>query len=136
MSVGQPQHEVRRFGRSSKFCAKSRLNPGALIGIAAVLSVLAVAGLLAALPWWANLAHAQDSPSAAVELSAGSVAPGTAITATMSFSNLKTDSDTSTTDYIFRVDVLHDEDGAADGCEGDGMGVDRYFYKVDEDPER
>ena len=24
MSVGQPQHEVRRFGHSSKFCAKSR----------------------------------------------------------------------------------------------------------------
>ena len=25
MSVGQPQHEVRRFGHVSKFCAKSRL---------------------------------------------------------------------------------------------------------------
>ena len=106
------------------------LNPRALIGIAAVLAVLAVAGLLAAQPWWANLAHAQDSPSAAVELSAGSVAPGTAITATMSFSNLEADTDTSTTDYIFRADVV-----GADACEGDGMGVDRYFYKVDEDPE-
>ena len=111
------------------------LNPRALIGIAAVLGVLAVAGLLAAQPWWASLAFAQDSPSTAVELSAGSVAPGTAITVTMSFSNLETDSDTSTTDYIFRADVLDDEDGDADGCEGGGMGQDRYFYKVDEDPE-
>ena len=111
------------------------LNPRALIGIAAILSVLAVAGLLAAQPWWANLAHAQDSPSAALELSAGSVEPGTAITVTMSFSNLEADSDTSTTDYVFRADVLDDEDGDADGCEGGGMGKDRYFYQVDEDPE-
>ena len=106
------------------------LNPKALIGIAAVLGILAVAGLLAAQPWWANLAHAQDSPSAALELSADSVEPGTEITATMSFSNLETDADTSTTDYIFRADVV-----GADACEGDGMGQDRYFYKVDEDPE-
>ena len=106
------------------------LNPRALIGIAAVLGILAVAGLLAAQPWWANLAHAQDSPSAAVELSADSVEPGTAITVTMSFSNLETDADTDTTDYIFRADVV-----GADACEGGGMGRDRYFYKVDEDPE-
>ena len=101
------------------------LNPRALIGIAAVLGILAVAGLLAALPWWTNLAHAQDSPSATVELSAGSVEPGTEITVTMSFSNLETDSDTSTTDYIFRADVV-----GVDACEGGGMGVDRYFYKL------
>ncbi len=106
------------------------LNPRALIGIAAVLGILAVAGLLAAQPWWASLAHAQDSPSAAVELSEDSVERGTAITATMSFSNLETDSDTATTDYIFRADVV-----GTDACEGGGMGVDRYFYKVDEDPE-
>ena len=48
----------------------------------------------------------------------------------MSFSNLEQNSDTSTTDYIFRADVVD-----ADGCEGGGMGKDRYFYKVDEDPE-
>ena len=106
------------------------LNTRALIGIAAVLGILALASLLAALPWWANLAHAQDSPSAALELSADSVAPGTAITVTMSFSNLETDSDTSTTDYVFRADVV-----GAEACEGGGMGRDRYFYKVDEDPE-
>ena len=106
------------------------LNPRALIGIAAVLGILALAGLLAAQPWWASLAHAQDSPSAAVELSADSVEPGTEITATMSFSNLESDSDISTTDYIFRADVV-----GADACEGGGMGQDRYFYKVDEDPE-
>ena len=106
------------------------LNPRALIGIAAVLGILAVAGLLAAQPWWASLAHAQDSPSAALELSADSVEPGTEITAAMSFSNLEADTDTSTTDYIFRADVVD-----ADACEGGGMGNDRYFYKVDEDPE-
>ena len=106
------------------------LNPRALIGIAAVLGILAVAGLLAAQPWWASLAHAQDSPSAALELSADSVEPGTEITATMSFSNLEADTDTSTTDYIFRADVVD-----ADACEGGGMGNDRYFYKVDDDPE-
>ena len=27
------------------------------------------------------------------------------------------------------------EDGDADACEGDGLGVDRYMYQVDEDPE-
>ena len=48
----------------------------------------------------------------------------------MSFSNLEQNSDTSTTDYIFRADVVD-----ADGCEGGGMGKERYFYKVDEDPE-
>ena len=108
------------------------LNPRELIGIAAVL---AVAGLLAAQPWWASLAFAQDSPSAAVELSDDSVERGTEITATMSFSNLETDSDTDTTDYIFRADVLNSENEDADSCEGGGMGIDRYFYKVDEDPE-
>ena len=58
------------------------LNPRALIGMIAVLGILAVAGLLASQPGWANLAHAQDSPSVAIELSADSVEPGTAITVT------------------------------------------------------
>ena len=70
-------------------------------------------------------------PAVAVELSpSGSVAEGTEITVTMSFANLESDTDTSDTDYIFRADVVN-----ADGCEGGGMGLDRYMYKVDEDPE-
>ena len=70
-------------------------------------------------------------PAVAVELSpSGSVDEGTEIALTMSFSNLESDSDTSDTDYIFRADVVN-----ADGCEGGGMGVDRYMYKVDEEPE-
>ena len=59
---------------------------------------------------------------------------GTAITVTLSFSNLAEDSDRATTDYIFRADVLN-----ADGCEdragGYGLGVDRKINLVDEDPE-
>ena len=72
-----------------------------------------------------------SGPAVTVELSpSGSVEPGTAITATMSFANLESDTDTSDTDYIFRADVVN-----ADACEGGGMGNDRYMYKVDEDPE-
>ena len=70
-------------------------------------------------------------PAVAVELSpSGSVDEGTEIALTMSFANLESDSDTSDTDYIFRADVVN-----ADACEGGGMGLDRYMYKVDEDPE-
>ena len=70
-------------------------------------------------------------PAVAVALSpSGSVAEGTEIALTMSFANLESDSDTSDTDYIFRADVVN-----ADACEGGGMGLDRYMYKVDEDPE-
>ena len=70
-------------------------------------------------------------PAVAVELSpSGSVAEGTEVTVTMSFANLESDSDTSTTDYTFRADVVN-----ADGCEGGGMGNDRYMYRVDEDQE-
>ena len=83
-----------------------------------------------------NAVQAQASPSAAVSLSpSGAVAQGTAIAVTMSFSNLEADADTSTTDYIFRADVLNSENEDADACEGGGMGRDRYFFKVDEDPE-
>ena len=70
-------------------------------------------------------------PAVTVELSpSGPVEEGTEVTVTMSFANLESDSDTSDTDYIFRADVVN-----ADGCEGGGMGLDRYMYKVDEDPE-
>ena len=74
----------------------------------------------------------------AVELSSTSVTEGTAITVTMSFSNLAEDSDRATTDYIFRADVKDSESGDADGCEeqagGYGLGVDRKINQVDEDP--
>ena len=92
-----------------------------------LLVLVAFSGVLPA-------AHAQSSPSVAVSLSDASVEQGTAITATMSFSGLASDSDTSTTDYIFRADVVD-----ADQCEnrdgGYGLGVDRYMYRVDDDPE-
>ena len=71
-----------------------------------------------------------SGPDATIELSSDSVDEGTEITVTMSFANLESDSDTSTTDYIFRADVVD-----AEACEGGGMGNDRYMYKVDEDPE-
>ena len=80
-------------------------------------------------------AHAQSSPSVALSLSSGTAEQGGAITVTMSFGNLTEDSDRSTTDYNFRADVVDANDADADACEGDGLGVDRYMYQVDEDPE-
>ena len=70
-------------------------------------------------------------PSVALILSPAGFAPwNTEISVTMLFGGLKADSDRDTTDYIFRADVVD-----ADACEGDGLGVDRYMYQVDEDPE-
>ena len=70
------------------------------------------------------------APVVAIDLSpSGSVEQGTAITVTMSFSGLESDSDTNTIDYIFRADVVD-----ADQCEGDGAGVDHNINKVGEDP--
>ena len=110
------------------------MNTKALIGIVAVSGILAMAGLVSAgSPYfsWPGRAFAQDSPSVAVTLSpSGTVEQGTAITATMTFSGLAYDSDTSTTDYAFRADVT----GASE-CEGSGLGRTRYFYRVDEDLE-
>ncbi len=81
-----------------------------------------------------NAAQAQNLPSVAVELSSTSVTEGTAIAVTMSFGSLTFDDDRATKDYIFRADVA-----GADQCEeqagGYGLGVDRYMWKVDEDPE-
>ncbi len=81
----------------------------------------------------------QPQPAAAIALSAVSVTQGTEITVTMSFANLERDADTSDVDYIFRADVKDSENGDADGCEdragGYGLGVDRYIWKLDEDPE-
>ena len=110
------------------------MNTKALIGIVAVSGILAMAGLVSAgSPYfsWPGRAFAQDSPSVAVTLSpSGTVEQGTAITATMTFSGLAYDSDTSTTDYAFRADVT----GASE-CEGSGLGRTRYMYRVDKDPE-
>ena len=79
-------------------------------------------------------------PTVAIALSpSGPVEPGAAIGVTMRFSGLESDSDTGTTDYVFRADVVDAENGDADGCEdqanGYGLGVERYMYQVDEDPE-
>ena len=80
----------------------------------------------------------ESGPEAAVELSPPTAPVGTSIGVTMSFANLDSDSDTSTTDYVFRADV-RDSNGNVDQCEeqanGYGLGVDRYMYRVDEDPE-
>ena len=90
------------------------------------LGLLVLVAFSGALP----AAHAQSSPSVAVSLSDASVEQGTAITATMSFTGLAFDSDTSTTDYTFRADVT-----GANDCEGGGLGKTRYMYRVDQDPE-
>ena len=71
------------------------------------------------------------SPTASIALSpSDAVGEGAEITATMSFGGLASDSDASTTDYVFRADVVD-----ADDCEGGGIGFDRYMYRVDDDPE-
>ena len=70
-------------------------------------------------------------PSVALILSPAGFAPwNTEISVTMLFGGLRADSDRGTTDYIFRADVVD-----ADACEGGGLGIDRYMYQVDEDPE-
>ena len=112
---------------------KRKMSVATLVALGAFVLVALSAVLL--LPSSGNAAHAQSSPSVAISLSDTSVVQGAAITATMSFGNLNQDSDKSTTDYIFRADVLDSADQNADGCEGGGMGKDRYFYLVDEDPE-
>ena len=74
-------------------------------------------------------------PAATIDLSpSGPVTEGTEITVTMSFANLEFDSDTSDTDYIFRADVV-DADECENQAGGYGLGVERYMYQVDEDPE-
>ena len=86
-------------------------------------------------PAFLSPAHAQTSPSVAIDLSpSGPVEEGTAITLIMSFFNLGYDDDRSTTDYIFRADVV-DADGCEDQAGGYGLGVERYMYQVDQDPE-
>ena len=79
-------------------------------------------------------------PMVTIALSpSGAVEPGTAITVTMSFANLEFDADKATRDYVFRADVLDSHNEDADECEdrknGYGLGVERYMWKVDQDPE-
>ena len=78
--------------------------------------------------------RAESGPAAVIALSPPTAPVGAPIDVTMTFSNLESDSNTSDTDYIFRADVV-----GADQCEdragGYGLGVDRYMYQVDEDPE-
>ena len=88
-----------------------------------------------------TVTRAEASLPVTVDLSpsSGPVTEGTEIAVTMTFGGLESDSDTATTDYVFRADVVDSENGDADGCEdragGYGLGVDRYMYQVDEDPE-
>ena len=84
-----------------------------------------------------EVTRAEPSSGAAVAIGlspSGPVEEGTEVTVTMSFGGLERDSDPNDVDYIFRADVV-----GADECEdrnnGYGLGVDRYMYKVDEDPE-
>ena len=94
----------------------------------------ALSGVLL-LPSSDNAAFAQSSANVDISLSDTSVEQGTAITVTMTFSGLEADSDTSTTDYIFRADVVDSDNGDADGCEGGGMGEGRNINQVDDAPE-
>ena len=103
--------------------------PFAALAVLGALMLVVLSGVPSTIP-----AHAQNSPSVAVELSSASVEEGTAIAVTMSFGSLTFDDDRAIKDYIFRADVV-----GADQCEeqagGYGLGVDRYMYQVDEDPE-
>ena len=92
-------------------------------------------GLLAAASAIFSVVEPAPAPTptvtAAVELSpAGPVTVGTEVVVTMTFGGLTFDADRATTDYVFRADVV-----GADGCEGSRLGLDRYMYQVDEDPE-
>ena len=102
--------------------------------IRATISTPQSVALAAATVSFTVAAPAQEptaSPTASIALSpSDAVGEGAEITATMSFGGLASDSDASTTDYVFRADVVD-----ADDCEGGGIGFDRYMYRVDEDPE-
>ena len=102
--------------------------------IRATISTHQSVALAAATASFTVAAPAQEptaSPTASIALSpSDAVGEGAEITATMSFGGLASDSDASTTDYVFRADVVD-----ADDCEGGGIGFDRYMYRVDDDPE-
>ena len=102
--------------------------------IRATISTPQSVALAAATASFTVAAPAQEptaSPTASIALSpSDAVGEGAEITATMSFGGLASDSDASTTDYVFRADVVD-----ADDCEGGGLGKTRYMYRVDDDPE-
>ncbi len=110
---------------------KRQLSFAVLAALVGAFALVVLAGVPSTYP---AQAQAQASPSVAVSLSSASVEEGAAITVTMSFGGLESDADTATRDYLFRADVV-----GADGCEdqagGYGLGVDRYMWQVDEDPE-
>ena len=80
-----------------------------------------------------NLSMPAFADTTEIGLSRYSVAAGDPVIVTMFYHNLDFDNNRSTTDYIFRADVMNIRVGEI--CEGDGMGDYRYFYKVDENPE-
>ena len=87
-----------------------------------------------------TVTRAEASLPVTVALSpSGPVTEGTEIAVTMTFGGLTFDTDRSTIDYTFRGDVLDSENEDADQCEtqngGYGLGVQRYMYQVDENPE-
>ena len=87
-----------------------------------------------------TVTRAEASLPVTVDLSpSGPVTEGTEIAVTMTFGGLTFDTDRSTTDYVFRADVLDSENEDADQCEtqngGYGLGVQRYIHQVDENPE-
>ena len=124
-----PDSHVKRTPSQGR---KYPLTALAAVGAAAFLTLFVVLLTTSGSP---NQAHAQSSANVDISLSDTSVEQGTAITVTMTFSGLEADSDTSTTDYIFRADVLDSYNGDADDCEGSGLGSDQDMAVVDEDPE-
>ena len=75
----------------------------------------------------------EESPSVTIEFGpSASVPVGTAIEVTMRFHDLTFFAQDNETRLIFRADVV-----GADQCKdnADGLGVERYMWKVDENPE-
>ena len=103
------------------------------------IAILALLGLLVS-ALLLDAAHAQSSPSVAIDLSpSGPVEPDTEITVTMSFHGLEQDSNRNDIDYIFRADVKNADETDADACGdragGYSLGVDRSMRIVDQYPE-
>ena len=84
-------------------------------------------------------ARTQAQRTSRIEISfqprGGYVTIGTPITVTISLSNLESDSDSSDIDYTLRADVVTQLGADVDNCEGQGIGMTRNIYVVDEDPE-
>ena len=80
---------------------------------------------------------AQPTPKVSISFQprGGYVTVGTPIAATLSFSNLEFDSDSSDIDYSFRADVVTQLGADVDICEGQGIGATRNINTVDQNPE-